>query len=696
MFNCGIKFVSTATIQWCKVLKSLAFSVVLLSLSSGYAAAADLTALLSPNGSSQFSGYRLYYKTGASGAPYDGIDADQGASPIDIPKSAITDSTNGEFILTGLQDGTVYYFAATIYDQYGNESPFSSEIVMSTPTVPENQAPAAEAGADQAVNAGTTVTLDGSASQDPDGSISAFRWTQIGGEAILLEGGNTATATFNSPDAADMTTLTFQLQVTDQQGLTAVDTCRVTVAPADPEVGGDSDSTPSPDGNPGVAGDGSPMIVDDMDAAFSTQGAWSVSDKAVGFYGGSYAYARAGDGSSAATFTFEIPADGNYEIAAQWPAHDSRAPDAPFTLVNNGVVVDTIRVNQQTDGGQFNLLSGPASAGAGIYVLNAGVLEVVLSNDASGKVAADAIRVVDMRPTDVVVETPDIPDVSTIADNADSTFSTTGTWSVSNKAVGFFGDDYAYAYAGDGSATAAFTFEIPADGKYEIAAQWPAHDSRAPDAPFTLVNNGVVVDTIRVNQQTDGGQFNLLSGPASMGAGIYVLNAGVLEVILSNDASGKVAADAVQVVDLGPVVSITADNSDEVFLTTGAWSVSNKAVGFFGDDYAYAYAGDGTATAAFTFKIPADGDYEIAAQWPAHDSRAPDAPFTLVNNGVVVDTIRVNQQTNGGQFNLLSGPSSMGTGNYALNAGVLEVVLSNDAGGKVAADAIRVQEVLRY
>jgi hypothetical protein len=205
-----------------------------------------------------------------------------------------------------------------------------------------------------------------------------------------------------------------------------------------------------------------------------------------------------------------------------------------------------------------------------------------------------------------------------------------------------------------------------------------------------------VVDTIRVNQQTDGGRFNLLSGPASMGAGIYVLNAGVLEVVLSNDATGKVAADAVQVENLGPVVNMTTDNVDDAFSTTGPWSVSDKAVGFYGADYAYAYAGDGTSMAIFTFEIPADGEYGVAAQWPAHGSRAPDAPFTLVNNGVVVDTIRVNQQTDGGRFNLLSGPASMDTGSYALNAGVLEVVLSNDATGKVAADAVRVEETLGF
>ena len=692
MLDCFFKIISSVTIQFHQVLKSITYATVLVFLSSGLAGAADLVAVLSSDGTSQFAGYRLYYKTGTQGAPYDGVGADQGASPIDIPKSAMSDSANGQFTLTGLKDGTEYYFVATIYDQLGKESAYSNEVLMTTPSAPDNQPPVAEAGTDQSVSAGTAVTLSGSGSQDPDGGISMYQWTQTGGQAIALEGGNTATASFYAPDITGITTFTFQLQVTDQQGLSAADTCQVTVIPA---TSGNSDGGNPPENDLGTGVANSPMIVDDLDAGFSTVGAWSVSDKAVGFYGSGYAYTRAGNGSSTATFTFEIPADGEYEIAAQWPAHNSRASDAPFTLVNNGVVVDTIRVNQQINGGRFNLLTGPTSSGAGIYMLNAGVLEVILSDDTDGKVAADAVRVANTESA-VIIDPPTFSGASAVADNAEETFSTVGAWNVSDKAVGFYGSDYAYAYAGDGSSTATFTFEIPADGKYEIAAQWPAHDSRAPDAPFTLINNGVVVDTIRVNQQVDGGQFNLLIGPASMDAGIYVLNAGVLEVVLSNDASGKVAADAIQVVDLGPVVSLVTDNHDTAFSMAGAWNVSDKAVGFYGSDYAYAYAGDGSSTATFTFEIPADGKYEIAAQWPAHDSRAPDAPFTLINNGVVVDTIRVNQQVDGGQFNLLIGPASMDAGFYALNAGELKVILSNDASGKVAADAVQVDEVLFY
>lgn len=90
-----------------------------------------------------------------------------------------------------------------------------------------NEPPIADAGPDQiGVNAGN-ITLDGSASTDPEGDPITFAWQQTGGPAVSLAGANTARATFT---AGEGQTYTFRLTVTDDKGASAV--ARVTVTTA--------------------------------------------------------------------------------------------------------------------------------------------------------------------------------------------------------------------------------------------------------------------------------------------------------------------------------------------------------------------------------------------------------------------------------------------------------------------------------
>ena len=93
-----------------------------------------------------------------------------------------------------------------------------------------NQAPTAHAGADQSVETGAPVTLDGSGSSDPDGDALAYAWSQSGGAAtVALSDAAAQSPTFTAPAAAD--TLTFTLTVTDGGGNSDTDTVTVTVAP---------------------------------------------------------------------------------------------------------------------------------------------------------------------------------------------------------------------------------------------------------------------------------------------------------------------------------------------------------------------------------------------------------------------------------------------------------------------------------
>ncbi len=97
-----------------------------------------------------------------------------------------------------------------------------------------NTAPVANAGINQTVNSGVTVTLNGTASTDADGSIASYAWTQTAGTpAVTLSNGATSQPTFPAPNVVATSTLTFSLVVTDNRGATsAAAAVTVTVNPS--------------------------------------------------------------------------------------------------------------------------------------------------------------------------------------------------------------------------------------------------------------------------------------------------------------------------------------------------------------------------------------------------------------------------------------------------------------------------------
>ena len=97
------------------------------------------------------------------------------------------------------------------------------------PTPPtSNTSPIAIAGPDETITLPTTgVLLNGSASNDPDGRITAFLWEKISGPASF----NISNASAVQTPAGSLTIgeYLFELKVTDNGGLSAKDTMKVTV-----------------------------------------------------------------------------------------------------------------------------------------------------------------------------------------------------------------------------------------------------------------------------------------------------------------------------------------------------------------------------------------------------------------------------------------------------------------------------------
>lgn len=100
------------------------------------------------------------------------------------------------------------------------------------PQSPVNVFPDSNAGAAQAVISGATVTLNGSASNDPDGSIAAYAWSQVEGPAVTLSSATVVQPTFVAPNVTSAVVLRFSLVVTDNLGAnSSAATVAVTVSP---------------------------------------------------------------------------------------------------------------------------------------------------------------------------------------------------------------------------------------------------------------------------------------------------------------------------------------------------------------------------------------------------------------------------------------------------------------------------------
>ncbi len=72
--------------------------------------------------------YKIYYKTGSSGEPYNGTGAEEGSSPV------VTGNVQ-TYTLHDLSDTETYYFALTAY-LGAEESNYSDEIVLSPGSAP--------------------------------------------------------------------------------------------------------------------------------------------------------------------------------------------------------------------------------------------------------------------------------------------------------------------------------------------------------------------------------------------------------------------------------------------------------------------------------------------------------------------------------------------------------------------------------
>ena len=162
------------------ILVSLLMGSSIIGLIPGVALCADITIAWDANNESDLAGYILFY--GTSSRSY--------SNSIDV-------GNNTQYTLTGLIDGTTYYFAAKAYNTFDIKSDHSKELVYTLPVA--NSAPNTPAKP-TGPNSGFIQTSYGfdTSGTDPDGDLLTYRFNWGDGNISARGGADSRTHAFSS------------------------------------------------------------------------------------------------------------------------------------------------------------------------------------------------------------------------------------------------------------------------------------------------------------------------------------------------------------------------------------------------------------------------------------------------------------------------------------------------------------------
>ncbi|MBA4147156.1 MAG: family 10 glycosylhydrolase [Verrucomicrobia bacterium] len=339
--------------------------------------------------------------------------------------------------------------------------------------------------------------------------------------------------------------------------------------------------------------------------------------------------------------------------------------DTGAAVYNATITINTSpsRTQKTTVHGKYALFELPT----GSYTVTASATGL---NNATGNILVEAgtIKTVNLvmssggggGGTDVIVDNP----AATVS----------GSWSTATSATDKYGADYRFKSQGTGSAYLQFTPNLSSAGDYQVFEWHSQGSNRSGGAPHVVSYNGPTT-TVNVNQKVNGGQWNLL--------GTFNMLAGTGNYVRITDGfsdGGQVAiADAIRFVKVPPVIIMDNPSASIV----GSWTLATSATDKFGSDYRYKGQGTGSAYLQYTPNIQTAGSYAVYEWHSQGSNRTTGAPI-VVNYSGGSQTVSLNQQINGGQWNLV------GTYNFATGtSGNIRITDNFSTGSVVIADAIR-------
>ncbi|MBW2604979.1 MAG: hypothetical protein JRE28_11805 [Deltaproteobacteria bacterium] len=464
------------------------------------------------------AGYYIYYKIGATGAPYDGTGADEGDSPIKIPLSSLNDPENPEYAIHGLSGIGTFYFAATAYDIYDNESGYSKE-------------------------------------------------------------------------------LSYQI------------------------------SAPQPPAS-------NTNIIDNGEPETSATGSWLLSN-GESYYGTQSRYSRTVNGK----YTYDAALNGSYDVYLRWTTWPSRCTAVPVEIYDGATLLDTVTVNHQVNGGQWNPIGISPYAFSGRAKVS-----IVSTAVSSCTTCADAVK---FESSETTVNT--LPVVEITAPATGSSFNASNSITFTGTAIdsedGNISESLSWVSNLDGiiGSGAMFSTSALSEGTHKITAS--ATDSGGLPCSATI--------TVTVLSSSSTDDFDEATET--------VKNP---EDVLNEDNT--------------EITSIVIDNGDSGTSFTGTWYESGGAPPI-GDDNLYSK----TSGSTYTYQASINGYHEVYLHWTDWYNRCISAPIRIYDGTQLVGYETVNQRENGSRWNRI------GLDGYNFSGTAKVVIEATSASCTTCADAVK-------
>ncbi len=406
---------------------------------------------------------------------------------------------------------------------------------------------------------------------------------------------------------------------------------------------------------------GDPIIIDNGDAGFSTQGSWtSYSNSNLPSYKGTSLYSSPGTGLDKATWLFTNLEPGIYTVHTAWSNASNRATNAPFTVrdVNDNRDLGTYTIDQTLAPDDLTEAGTSWEKIGTTFEVRSDSFSVTLTDIASANVFADGMRI--QRMDDLAANSPEIQ----ISDAFGIVLNDGGVI------------DFGTLLA-EGEASRVLTVKNMGTATLML-------DAPVVSGAFSL-SSALGKTSLEPGETTT---FTVAFDSTDLGA----RTGGVL--LDSNDANESDLQISLNALLMDPAIII--DNDETGFSTVGGWTFYDlvPAVDYHGSSR-YSSAGTGADKATWTFTKLEPGIYTIHTTWNHNNNRATNAPFTITDssNGHSFGTVSVNQTiAPGGLTESGTNWKQIGT-TFEVRGDSLAVMLTDNANGTVFADAVRIQRI---